>query len=152
MNETREVIMDAVRKADHKSVLFLISFPRNTYDEIISQAVKERDTEYWEMKFGGELGKFFSQRLIEDDEEEEEESLEDFAIHIAYKIRNAGTKAWIQNLKKEVAESIVNGIGTAGNCKITLGNGEQFDALKLARVWEEAHGEKLDKRWDWNLY
>lgn len=149
MNETRMQIMKAVEKADLESALFLQSINSSCYEDIISKAARDR-SEDGESRIA-EIADLFEESLLDGEERDFEESFEDFVRRIAYRVKNAGTNSWIKRLKKGTAESIVNGMREAGNCKITLENGDSFDELKLARDWEMTNKEILCKKGDWSI-
>lgn len=132
MNETKEMITEAVEKVGMRAILFLDSFNKDARKEIISAAAHERSEEGMQLDLNAAFG-------------DEEISLEVFAAEIAERIQKAGTREWILSLTKETAESTVNSLNAAGDCKIALGNGRQLDAQELEVMWKFLHEEDSER-------
>lgn len=150
MKESKVEIMERLEKENLNAVLFLQSVDHSAYEKIVLEAERDRNEE--NVDFCSLLG--IEPIEIEGEEEEQEVSFDDFIRHISYRIQRKGTEIWIEKLKKEACENIINGLhdSIGLNCKITLGNGDSFDEWKLAREWEEMHKETLEKKGDWSVF
>lgn len=149
MKESKVEIMERLEKENLNAILFLQSVDHSTYENIVLEAEKERNEK--DVDFCSLLG--IKPIEIESEKEEQEVPFDDFIRHVSYRIQCKGTEIWLRKLKKEACENIINGLhGSMGlDCKITLGNGDSFDEWKLAREWEEMHGETLEKKGDWSV-
>lgn len=150
MNETRHQIdMQLLRKYKSDVVFLLGLTPGGSeYDEILKKAESERDERN---KYTDKLQELCPE-FTEGDWDDEEESFEKFMDRIAYKIHKLGTKIWLEKLGKEDCENLINTIHSVGRCMVTLENGDCFNEWELARDWEEAHGERLRRKGDWELW